>query len=85
MQTICYHCVNLRLNRVEHRSLGAAERSAVKQWSNSGQTVVKQWLNRALARLMLASGTRGAGGAGGVPVQGNGSNSVATSYKLQQK
>ena len=24
-------------------------------------------------------------GAGGVPVQGNGSNSVATSYKLQQK
>jgi hypothetical protein len=59
VQTICYHCVNLWLNRVEHRFLGAAERSAVKQWSNSGRTVVKQWLNRALARLMLASGTRG--------------------------
>jgi hypothetical protein len=78
-------CKPVLLNRVEHRSLGAAERSAVKQWSKSGQTVVKQWLNQALVRLMLASGTRGAGGAGGVPVQGNGGNSVATSYKLQQK
>ena len=85
MLTLCKPVIESSRASLHRRCRTKRGQTVVKQWSNSSQTVVKQWLNQALARLMLASGTRGAGGAGGVPVQGNGGNSVATSYKLQQK